>query len=77
MQIKGKYVATIELNFNVDENLEGLLPFEKLKAMVTGGDLDKVIVSMLADEFGDLASVGMNRQYAELYLAEGGVTWRD
>lgn len=70
MQIKGKYVATIELNFNFDENLNGLLPFETLKGKVTGGDLDDAILAMLADEFGDLASVEMNRQYADLYRAE-------
>ena len=39
--IKGKYVATIELNFNVDESTDGLLPFETLQAKVTGGELDR------------------------------------
>ena len=70
MQIKGKYAATIELNFNFDENLNGLLPFETLKGMVTGGKLDDTIVAMLADEFGDLASVKIKRQYADLYSTE-------
>ena len=64
--IKGKYVATIELNFNVDESTDGLLPFETLQAKVTGGELDK------ADEFGELCSVGLNKQYADLYLVDGG-----
>lgn len=29
--IKGKFVATIEIDIAVDENMPGLLPFEKLK----------------------------------------------
>ena len=29
--IKGKFVATIEIDIAVDENTPGLLPFEKLK----------------------------------------------
>ena len=70
MQIKGKYVATIELNFNGDENLEGLLPFEILKEIVTGGELDMTIFTMVANKFGDLASVELKRQYADLYRIE-------
>lgn len=49
--IKGKYVATIELNFNVDESTDGLLPFETLQAKVTCGELDKAIVAVISDEF--------------------------
>ena len=70
--IKGKYVATIELNFNVDESTDGLLPFETLQAKVTGGELDKAIVAVISDEFGELRSVGLNKQYADLYLVDGG-----
>lgn len=70
--IKGKYVATIELNFNVDESTDGLLPFETLQAKVTGGELDKAIVAVISDEFGELCSVGLNKQYADLYLVDGG-----
>lgn len=70
--LKGKYVATIELNFSVDENTNGLLPFETLKAQVTGGELDKAIVAILSDEFGEICSVGLNRQYADLYRVSGG-----
>ena len=29
--IKGKFVATIEIDIDVDENTPNLLPFEKLK----------------------------------------------
>lgn len=70
--IKGKYVATIELNFNVDESTNGLLPFETLKAQVTDEELDKAIVAILSDEFGEICSVGLNRQYADLYRVSGG-----
>ena len=69
--IKGKYVATIELNFNVDESTDGLLPFETLQAKVTCGELDKAIVAVISDEFGELCTVGLNKQYADLYLVDG------
>ena len=31
--IKGKFVATIEIDIDVDENTPNLLPFEKLNKM--------------------------------------------
>lgn len=68
--IKGKYVATIILNFHIDENDPGLLPFEKLHEQARNGTLDKAVVAVLSDEFGDIASVGLDRHYADLYRLE-------
>lgn len=71
--IKGKYVATIVLNICYDENMSGILPFEKVREKLMGGELDKTIVELLSDEIGDgFCSVGLNRQYADLYRTEGG-----
>lgn len=69
--IKGKYVATIELNFHIDEPTPGLAPFEVIKKQVTDGEMDKTIVAILADEFGELCSVGLTKLYADLYKIGG------
>ena len=38
--IKGKFIATIEIDITIDENTQNLLPFEKLKEEC-GYSLDK------------------------------------
>ena len=65
--IKGRYVATVLIDFNIDESEPGLYPLKKLKAIVTEGDLDKFLVAMISDEMPNGCSVGLNRQYADLY----------
>lgn len=70
--IKGQYVATIVMNFKIDENTLGLLPFDELKRRVTNGELDNGIVAILSGEFGDLCSIGLTKQYADLYHVDGG-----
>lgn len=70
--IKGRYVATIVMDFKIDENTLGLLPFDELKRRVTNGELDNGIVAILSKEFGDLCSIGLTKQYADLYHVDGG-----
>lgn len=70
--IKGRYVATIVMNFKIDENTLGLLPFDELKRRVTNGELDNGIVAILSEKFGDLCSIGLTKQYADLYHVDGG-----
>lgn len=70
MRIKGKYIATIQLNFNFDENLNGLLPFETLKELVKGEEMDNAIVKMLTEEFGDLSVIELRKQYADMWLSK-------
>lgn len=43
-----------------------------LEVQASGGELDKAIVAVISDEFGELCSVGLNKQYADLYLVDGG-----
>lgn len=71
--IKGRYVATITLDIRIDENEPGLLPFDELREKVVNGELDKSIVAVLSDAYGNISSVGLNRQYADLYRVDGGV----
>lgn len=65
--IKGKYIGTIELNFNINENTPGLIPFEKIKEAVTGSRINFAIAGALSEEFGDLCDIGVTKQFATLY----------
>ena len=67
--IKGKFVATIEIDIAVDENTPNLLPFEKLKAAVHN-DMEVAVKDMLCEEFGDIATVKVAKTFADLYRTE-------
>ena len=64
--IKGKFVATIEIDIDVDENTPNLLPFEKLKGAVQN-DMETAVKDMLCEEFGDIATVKVTKTFADLY----------
>ena len=68
--IKGKFVATIEIDIVIDENTPNLLPFEKMKAAVHNG-METAVKDMLCDEFGDIATVKVTKSFADLYRTEG------
>lgn len=68
--IKGKYAATISIDFCVDEKTDGILPFEKLKKQVYE-EMTSYIAHLLAKEFGDLGSIRVIKQYFDLYQTEG------
>ena len=68
--IKGKFVATIEIDISVDENTPNLLPFEKLKGVVQN-DMEIALKDMLCDEFRDVATVKVTKSFADLYQVEG------
>ena len=67
--IKGKFVATIEIDIAVDENTPNLLPFEKLKVAVRN-DMETAVKDMLCEEFGDIATVKVTKTFADLYMTE-------
>ena len=67
--IKGKFVATIEIDISIDENTQNLLPFEKLKAAVHN-DMETAVKDMLCEEFGDIATVKVTKTFADLYRKE-------
>ena len=68
--IKGKFVATIEIDIAVDENTPNLLPFEKLKDAVHN-DMETAVKDMLCEEFGDIATVKVTKTFADLYRNGG------
>ena len=67
--IKGKFVATIEIDIAVDDNTPGLLPFEELKEAVHN-EMEIAVKDMLCDEFGDVATVKVTKSFADLYRTE-------
>ena len=67
--IKGKFVATIELDIAVDDNTPGLLPFEEMKEAVHN-EMEIAVKDMLCDEFGDVATVKVTKSFADLYRTE-------
>ena len=67
--IKGKFVATIEIDIAIDENTPGLLPFEELKEAVHN-EMEIAVKDMLCDEFGDVATVKVTKSFADLYRTE-------
>ena len=67
--IKGKFVATIEIDIAFDENTPGLLPFEELKEAVQN-EMEIAVKDMLCDEFGDVATVKVTKTFADLYRTE-------
>ena len=67
--IKGKFVATIEIDIAIDENTQNLLPFEKLKESVNN-EMETAVNDMLCEEFGDIAAVKVTKTFADLYRTE-------
>ena len=67
--IKGKFVATIELDIAVDDNTPGLLPFEEMKEAVHN-EMEIAVNDMLCEEFGDVATVKVTKTFADLYRTE-------
>ena len=67
--IKGKFVATIEIDIAIDENTPNLLPFEELKEAVHN-EMEVAVNDMLCDEFGGVATVKVTKTFADLYRTE-------
>lgn len=67
--IKGKFVATVEIDIAIDENTPNLLPFEKLQEAVHN-DMEVAVKDMLYEEFGDIATVKITKTFADLHKTE-------
>lgn len=64
--IKGKYVGIVTINFSVDENIHGLLPFEQLEKSVKE-ELNGVVKAIIEGEVGEIAAVSVEQKEAELH----------
>lgn len=67
--IKGKFIATVEIDIEAPENTPYLLPFEQLKEALHN-KTGQTIKEILEDEFGEIATVKVTKQRAELYYCK-------
>lgn len=67
-RIKGKYVATVEIDFDFDKDLKDLKPFKEIKKGVFD-DLTPMITEILQEEldFEEMGTVKVHQQLADLY----------
>jgi hypothetical protein len=69
--IKGKYVATVEVDFSMTEDTPNLLPFDKLQDAVRNGITPNLQI-FLEEEVSGLGTVTVQQQYADLYIKQDG-----
>lgn len=67
MTIKGKYVGKITINFEIDENTEGLLPFDLFQKQVHE-ELDGFLQDIISEEIGELGSIKAEKVNADIWL---------
>lgn len=71
-KIKGKYVATVIIELEVDEGMKGLLPYEKIKENFKS--LTPILKKILDDELGDeeLGTIDVIQQFSDMWRCEDG-----
>lgn len=65
--IKGKYVGTVTIDFSVDENTNGLLPFDLLQKAVKE-ELSGIIKKIIEEEVSDIGVVTVEQHLSDLYI---------
>lgn len=68
--IKGHYEAKVVIDFCVDENEDGLLPFDEIKKNLYNGELTKELQYILDKEMDDFSTIKVEQQVANLYIGE-------
>ena len=70
--IKGLYVAQVRIDIAVDENSPGLLPFDQMQKALRD-QTTEAVKDLLEDElFGDVGTVTVEQQMADLWETEDG-----
>lgn len=67
MTIKGKYAGKITINFEIDENTEGLLPFDLFQKQVHE-ELTGFLQDVISEEIGELGSIKVEKVNADIWL---------
>ena len=72
-RIKGKYVATVTITLDVDENKSGLLPYEEIEQGWKRG-LNDGVKSAIQHEIidDDLGKLEVTQTYCDIYRVEEG-----
>lgn len=66
MKIKGRYVGLVMIDFDLEEGKNGVVPFAELDGLVKE-KLTEIIKADLQDEIGEIGTVSVVQQYADLY----------
>lgn len=71
-RIKGKYVALVEIDFDIKDNLSNTILFDKMKEHVTGYAMTDSVCRALMDCIcsPDIGTVTVTKQLADLYEVE-------
>lgn len=64
---KGRYVATVIIDFKVDDSEPDILPFEEIKNTICNGNFDAMLTALIAKELGGTGDVNVTRTYADFY----------
>ena len=67
--IKGRYVATVEIDFSMSENESGLLPFDEL-CTNWRNNTTEVLTEIIQDELEPYGRVKITQQYVDVYRCE-------
>ena len=68
MRYKGRYVAQIEIDFDIlEQKGAGMLPFEEIKKKTIDGELTDAIKDVVGEVIDDYGTVTVTQQYADLY----------
>ena len=67
--IKGRYVATVEIDFSVSEKDPDLLPFDKIKENVCNGTTE-LLTELIEQEFCPSGNVKITQQYADVFRCD-------
>ena len=67
--IKGRYVATVEIDFSVSEKDPDLLPFDKIKENVCN-ETTELLTELIEQEFCPAGNVKITQQYADVFRCD-------
>lgn len=67
--IKGKYVATVVIEFEYDDNSPGVKKFADIKEYISSSDMDEDLRSLIIDELMPFnGEVSVIKQFADAYI---------
>ena len=67
-RIKGRYVATVEIDFDAERE-PGMVSIEEMQESLRSNKFTEEIHQMIQDEF-DFGKVQVTQQYADIYEVE-------
>ena len=69
MMIKGRYVATVEIDFSMSENESGILPFDEI-CNNWRNNTTEALTEIIQNELGPYGKAKITQQYADMYRCD-------